>query len=78
MPETTPAPSRKRTANQVSAGGGNAVYGLGLIGALVYFWQQADSLVDTCSPSSRHCCGRRFWSTRRSSASTADQALGSS
>ncbi len=25
-----------------SAGGGNAVYGLGLIGALVYYWQQAD------------------------------------
>jgi len=43
MPETTSTPSRKRTTNQVSAGGGNAVYGLGLIGALVYFWQQADS-----------------------------------
>ena len=43
MPETTPTSSRKRTANQASAGGGNAVYGLGLIGALVYFWQQADS-----------------------------------
>ncbi len=29
-----------------SAGSGNAadaVYGLGLIGALIYFWQQADS-----------------------------------
>ncbi len=25
-----------------SAGGGNAVYGLGLIGALVYYIQQAD------------------------------------
>jgi len=35
MPETTSTPSRKRTTNQVSAGGGNAVYGLGLIGALV-------------------------------------------
>ena len=29
--------------SQASAGGGNAVYGLGLIGALVFFWQQADS-----------------------------------
>ena len=29
--------------NQASAGGGNAVYTLGLIGALVFFWQQADS-----------------------------------
>ena len=42
MSQTTPPPSRKHTANQVSSGG-NAVYGLGLIGALVYFWQQADS-----------------------------------
>jgi hypothetical protein len=31
--------SRTRTA---SAGGGGAVYGLGLIGALVYYWQNAD------------------------------------
>ena len=28
---------------QASAGGGNAVRGLGPIGALVFFWQQADS-----------------------------------
>jgi len=35
--------SRRRAAAQGGAGGGNAVYGLGLIGALVYFWQQADS-----------------------------------
>jgi hypothetical protein len=34
---------RQRGVNQASAGGGNAVYALGLIGALVYFWQQADS-----------------------------------
>ncbi len=26
-----------------AAPGGNAVYGLGLIGSLVFFWQQADS-----------------------------------
>lgn len=25
-----------------AAGGGSAVYGLGMIGSLVYFWQQAD------------------------------------
>lgn len=43
MPETTPTASRKRNMNQATAGGGNAVYSLGLIGALVYFWQQADS-----------------------------------
>lgn len=34
---------RRRGANQASAGGGNAVYGLGLIGAIVFFWQRADS-----------------------------------
>ena len=42
MAQTTPTSTRKRTANQATAGGGSAVYGLGLIGALVYFWQQAD------------------------------------
>jgi hypothetical protein len=34
---------RQRSVSQASAGGGNAVYGLGLIGALVFLWQQADS-----------------------------------
>ena len=43
MSDTTPTFSRKRTASQASASGGNAVYSLGLIGALVIFWQQADS-----------------------------------
>lgn len=38
MTETT-NPSRTR---QASAGGGNAVYGLGLIGALIYYLQAAD------------------------------------
>ena len=33
----------QRRTRQASAGGGNAVYGLGLIGALVFFWQQADT-----------------------------------
>ncbi|HSP38886.1 MAG TPA: hypothetical protein VLR26_14165 [Frankiaceae bacterium] len=31
-----------RTAASGSAHGGNAVFGLGLIGSSVYFWQQAD------------------------------------
>ena len=31
------------TRRSSSSGGGDAVYGLGLIGALVYFWQQADT-----------------------------------
>jgi hypothetical protein len=30
-------------ATQATAGGGNAVYGLGLIGALVYYLQAADA-----------------------------------
>jgi hypothetical protein len=42
MSQTTPPTTRQRGANQASAGGGNAVYALGLIGALVY-WQQANS-----------------------------------
>ena len=40
---------RQRGVNQASAGGGNAVYALGLIGALVYFWQQATRWVSICS-----------------------------
>lgn len=30
-------------ANRTSGAGGGAFYGLGLIGALVFFWQQADT-----------------------------------
>lgn len=30
------------TSNAGAAGSGGAVYGLGMIGAWVYFWQQAD------------------------------------
>jgi hypothetical protein len=42
---TDPARSsyRQYGTSRVTAGGSNAVYGLGLIGALVFFWQQADS-----------------------------------
>jgi hypothetical protein len=43
MSEPTRSSYRQRSMSQASAGGGNAVYGLGLIGALVFFWQQADS-----------------------------------
>ena len=35
--------SRRRSLDVGPSGGGDAVYGLGLIGALVYYWQQADS-----------------------------------
>jgi hypothetical protein len=34
---------RQRGMSQASVGGGNAVYTLGLSGALAFFWQQADS-----------------------------------
>jgi hypothetical protein len=30
-------------SNTGAAAGGGAIYGLGIFGALVYFWQQADS-----------------------------------
>ena len=43
MSESARSSNRWRGTNQASAGGGNAVYGLGLIGAVVFFWQQADS-----------------------------------
>ena len=32
--------------NAGAAASGGAIYGLGILGALVYFWQQADSLVE--------------------------------
>jgi hypothetical protein len=32
--------------NAGAAASGGAIYGLGIFGALVYFWQQADSLVE--------------------------------
>ncbi len=41
---TTEQPSKRTATPPASAHGGNAVYGLGLIGAAVYFWQQADGL----------------------------------
>jgi hypothetical protein len=34
----------ERRRARTSAPGGGAVYGLGLIGALVWFWQQADGV----------------------------------
>jgi hypothetical protein len=43
MSDSARSSYRQRSMRQASAGGGNAVYSLGLIGALVYFWQQADS-----------------------------------
>jgi hypothetical protein len=33
-------------SNAGAAASGGAIYGLGILGALVYFWQQADSLVE--------------------------------
>jgi hypothetical protein len=35
--------ARARRQPSSGAGGGDAVYALGLIGAVVYFWQQADT-----------------------------------
>jgi hypothetical protein len=39
---STTNPSRNRYANAAASGGGNAVYGLGFIGAIVYYFQAAD------------------------------------
>ena len=52
--------------DRASAGGG-AVYGLGMIGALVYFFQRAETMSDHGLPSSRLRSGRRCSCTRRSS-----------
>ena len=38
------AVSRNRGGQVSTGGGGHAVYGLGLIGALVWFWRQADGV----------------------------------
>lgn len=35
--------STRNAANRACTGAGNAIYGLGLIGALIFFWQQAES-----------------------------------
>lgn len=36
--------SARSTRTRTSGASGGAVYGLGVIGAVVFFWQQADSL----------------------------------
>ncbi len=41
--EATEKLSRRRPSAGANAGNGSAVYGLGLIGAAVYFWRRADS-----------------------------------
>ena len=42
MTENDVRTDRSGRACPSARGGGDAVYGLGLIGALVWFWQQAD------------------------------------
>jgi hypothetical protein len=39
---TAPTTQPARGSSQATAGGGNAVYGLGFIGAIVYYLQAAD------------------------------------
>ncbi len=43
MTDTEARSGRRRARAGSCAGAGNAVYGLGWIGALVFYWQQADS-----------------------------------
>ena len=44
MSDAAARAGRRRSVARTCTGAGNAVYGLGWIGALVFFWQQADSL----------------------------------
>jgi hypothetical protein len=37
-------PAARSRSRSTPAGGGDAVYGLGLLGALVWYWQQADGV----------------------------------
>ncbi len=41
--QATEKPSRRRPSAGTHAGNGSPVYGLGLVGAAVYFWRRADS-----------------------------------
>ena len=56
------------TSNAGTAASGGAIYGLGIFGAWVFFWQQADSFWEksTCGPSCRGSCGRRSWCAKSS------------
>ena len=47
-----------KTRSAARCGGGGAVYGLGLIGAVVYYWQHAHGFWPTCGPSAKPSCGR--------------------
>ena len=49
-------------SNTGAAAGGGAIYGLGIFGAWVFFWQQADGLWSTCWRCFRACSGRPSWS----------------
>ena len=57
---------RGRPRTQTPQQGGGAIYGLGLIGALVWFWQQAEDGGEHAGECSRRLCGRRSWSIRLS------------
>ena len=46
-------------SSTAGAGSGGAVYGLGLIGALVIYWQNSEGLGRTSGRWVRHCCGPR-------------------
>jgi hypothetical protein len=46
MSGTSETSSRQRSAQQAGAGSSGAVYGLGLFGALVFFWQESHTFGD--------------------------------
>ena len=57
---------------KTGAAGGGAIYALGIFGAWVFFWQQADNFWAYVLVLFRACSGRRGWSTRSSTHSSAD------
>ena len=56
--------------NGGAAAGGGAIYGLGIFGAWVYFWQQADGFWEHILAILEGSSGRRSWCSRRSRLST--------
>ena len=54
------------SSNRAGAAGGGAIYGLGIFGAFVYYWQQADSLWEYVFSFIQGLFGRRSWSMRSS------------
>ena len=61
-----------------AAAGGGALYGIGILGALFYYWQQADAFWEyVWAIFPRRSSGLRTWCTRGSERSGRNEAGGS-